>query len=381
MTRQPEESPLVRCADDTRIGRDGIEHEHLFSQSLSLVCLIGHDGYLKRWSPAWVDILGYGYDEMAAVPLQDLIYPEDRERAGKTVQQLRAGKAANGVELRIRCKDGSFKWFLWSAVPCTDQPLYFALGQNITARKQVEDQLRESEERFQLAVKATRDAIWDWDLRKGNVWRSEGFRTSFGYSPDAMAPDFNWWADRIHELDRERILSQIPDLSSAETQQWTNVYRFRRADGTFADVLDRGFVMFSPEGKPVRVIGSMMDISERRRAEEMARQQRAELAHIARVSTMGEIATGLAHELNQPLTAIANYAESCSQAIESKEPHCEEKLLDWIEKIAVNTHRAGEMIRRLRSFTRKSEPRRAVVDINALVQEVIDLMEAETRLH
>jgi two-component system, LuxR family, sensor kinase FixL len=123
----------------------------------------------------------------------------------------------------------------------------------------------------------------------------------------------------------------------------------------------------------------MMDVSDRRRAEEMAHLHRAELAHIARVSTMGEIATGLAHELNQPLTAIANYAESCAQAIAANETQ-DEKLLSWIEKIIVNTHRAGEMIRRLKSFTRKSEPRRAVVEINTLVQEVIDLMEAETRL-
>jgi two-component system sensor histidine kinase DctS len=128
------------------------------------------------------------------------------------------------------------------------------------------------------------------------------------------------------------------------------------------------------------MVGSMMDLSERRRAEELAHMHRAELAHITRVRTMGEIATGLAHELNQPLTAIANYAESCAQALRAGGPNAREKLAGWLDKIISNTDRAGQLIRRLRGFTRKSEPRRSTVEINDLVQEVIDLLEAESRL-
>jgi C4-dicarboxylate-specific signal transduction histidine kinase len=118
---------------------------------------------------------------------------------------------------------------------------------------------------------------------------------------------------------------------------------------------------------------------------------------------MGEIATGIAHELNQPLTAISNYAESCSRAIAARGPEgssssgadtvstrgadavsrgadADAKLLSWIEKISNNTHRAAEMIRRLRSFTRKSEPTRSTIEASELVSETIELIEAETRL-
>jgi C4-dicarboxylate-specific signal transduction histidine kinase len=96
---------------------------------------------------------------------------------------------------------------------------------------------------------------------------------------------------------------------------------------------------------------------------------------------MGEIATGIAHELNQPLTAISNYAESCAQALAAAAPGSDQKVAEWIEKIALNTHRAAEMIRRLRSFTRKTDPRRSTVGVGELVQEVIDLIEVETRRH
>lgn len=186
--------------------------------------------------------------------------------------------------------------------------------------------------------------------------------------------------DRIHADDRDRVMAMIPSPGSSDSQQCAMEYRFRKADGTYADVSDRGFVMCGPGGKPIRMVGTVTDVSERRRAEELAHTQRSEMAHIARVSTMGEIATGLAHELNQPLTAISNYAESCARAIAAKTPADQQKLLSWIDKISVNTHRAGEMIRRLRSFTRKTEPRRSTVEINELVQEVIDLLEADTRL-
>jgi PAS domain S-box-containing protein len=212
------------------------------------------------------------------------------------------------------------------------------------------------------------------------VWRSTGFQTLFGYRADEVGTDFQWWVDRIHPDDREQILSQLPSSEHGSSQQCAFEYRFRRADGTYAHVFDRGFVMIGSDGKPDRLVGSMMDISERRKAEEMAHMHQVELAHISRVTTMGEITTGIAHELNQPLTAISNYAESCAQAIASGAPDAEEKLTEWIEKIATNTHRAAEMIRRLRSFTRKSEPRRSTVEVGELVQEVIELVEPETRM-
>lgn len=486
-----------------------VERDRLFEQSLGLLCIIGFDGYLKRWNPAWCGVLGYPYEEMMSIRLRDLLHADDRDRVLKAREQLASGRDSMSVETRLRCKDGSHKWILWNAVPCLQQQVLFATGQDITRRKRAEEQLRESQERFQLiatatkdaiwdwdlrenriwrndsyrtsfgepndatespvewwrnrihpedrerilqsmpppvidggqqwvleyrlrrtdgtyahvydrgfvifdadgepvrmvgslmdisqlklteeklreseerfrlAAKATHDALWDWDLHKGQVWRSEGFQNLFGYAAEDVGADFDWWVARIHPDDVNEVLAQIPQPGVSTSAQCAFEYRFRRQDGTYADVFDRGFVMFSAEGKPVRMIGTIMDISARRRAEEMAHMQRAELAHIARVSTMGEIATGLAHELNQPLAAISNYAASCAQAMASRTPGCDEKVLSWIEKIATNTDRAGQMIRRLRSFTRKSEPRRSTVEVNELIDEVLDLLEAETRL-
>lgn len=120
-------------------------------------------------------------------------------------------------------------------------------------------------------------------------------------------------------------------------------------------------------------------ILERARADERARRQSAELAHVARLATMGEMASGLAHELNQPLCAIVNYTEACLQLLDGKSAPPE--LRQAIAEVAKQSERAGEVIRRLREFVRRREPRRVDVEVNAAVREVLGLMSTELRQH
>lgn len=122
------------------------------------------------------------------------------------------------------------------------------------------------------------------------------------------------------------------------------------------------------------------DVTERRRAEEAARQHQAELTHVLRVTSMGEMAAGLAHELNQPLAAIANYAQGSMRRLRANPPQVE-PVLAVIDDIAAEALRAGEIIRRLRSLIRKEAPRQDWVDLNELVGEVLRLLEPETRQH
>ena len=120
------------------------------------------------------------------------------------------------------------------------------------------------------------------------------------------------------------------------------------------------------------------DISARKEAAEAGRQYQMELAHVARLSTMGEMASGMAHELNQPLTAIATSADACMRLLESGEPP-QDRVLDVLETIGAQARRAGGLIQQLRQFVRKEEPRLTLVNLNHLVDEVLMLMEPEIR--
>ena len=128
--------------------------------------------------------------------------------------------------------------------------------------------LRESEERFQLVTRATNDAIWDWDIVSNTVWWSEAVRPLFGYENGGGRVETTWWQDRLHPEDRDRVSLSIPAFIEGDAKFWSDEYRYRRADGSYALVIDRAFILRDDAGKALRMIGSMMDITARKQAEE-----------------------------------------------------------------------------------------------------------------
>jgi diguanylate cyclase (GGDEF)-like protein/PAS domain S-box-containing protein len=149
-----------------------------------------------------------------------------------------------------------------------NQRLQFELAE----RRRAEEASRASEERLQTVAQATNDAVWDWDLLRDDLWWGQGVQTLFGYPPEQVRADPVWWRERVHAEDRERTLRSMEvALSDGGGGAWSAEYRFRRADGTYASVLDRGQVLRDEGGQAVRFIGSMLDISAQKTAEEALR--------------------------------------------------------------------------------------------------------------
>ena len=142
--------------------------------------------------------------------------------------------------------------------------------------------LRESEERFQLVARATNDAIWDWDVVANTVWWSEGVWTLFGYEHGGGHVETTWWQERLHPDDRDRVSLSIPAFIEGDAKFWSDEYRYRRADGSYAVVIDRAFILRDDRGKALRMIGSMMDITARKQAEE-------KISHLAYYDALTEL--------------------------------------------------------------------------------------------
>ncbi len=265
---------IVAHVDITDRKQAELERDQIYEQSLSLLCVGGFDGYMRRWS-ASVGVLGYSPKELKKLPLSSLLHPDDFELAAAMGQQLLAGEMVTTTEMRVRSKDGTFRWILWDAVPCIEQGLFFATGQDITDRKEIEQQLRESHQRFQLIAGATREAIWDWDLRENRLWQNEAYLEVFGTFDRAKESAVEWWRRRIHPDDRERVLSMVPGDAEGGRQQWVFEYRLQRTDGSYAFVYDRGFVIFDEQQKPVRMVGSIIDITELKTTEQKLRESDA----------------------------------------------------------------------------------------------------------
>jgi PAS domain S-box-containing protein len=210
------------------------------------------------------------YQELAAQAVQFFSQPQDEIRNWQwRFHQSATVLNLSSTPVRLRHVPGR----LWVLDDVT------VAERREAERQQAEAALRQSEERFQLIARATNDALWDWDLSVNRVWWNEGVETLFGYASQDVDADVNWWYDHIHPDDRPRIVSGIHAVIDQGEHAWAAEYRYRRADGSYACVFDRGYVIHAADGKPLRMLGGMTDITERKQAqEELQRQnQRAQL--------------------------------------------------------------------------------------------------------
>ena len=188
--------------------------------------------------------------------------------------------------------------------------LWLALRYSLSQRREAEEALRLSHERFALAARAATDAIYDWDITTNRIWWSDSFHKLFGYRRPEIEPTLAFWTRQLHPEDREVTLKNLQEVVKGKRETWSQEYRFRRGNHTYAFVYDRGYVMRDQEGRPVRMIGGMSDISERKEADEKLEQSRRQLrALFARLQSLREeersrISREIHDELGQLLTAL-----------------------------------------------------------------------------
>ena len=222
--------------------------------------------------------------------------------------------------------------------------------------------LRESQERFQFVARATNDAVWDWDLVSDALWWNEGVTTIFGYAPEQVGPDVSWWYENIHPEDRDRTVTDIHAAIDRGAESWSAEYRYRKVDGSYADVFDRGYVLHDDEGKPVRMIGAMMDVTQRKQLEDELRQAQ-------KMEAVGRLAGGVAHDFNNLLTIITGRSALLLGRLKGDDPS--RKNVELIQKTAA---RAASLTRQLLAFSRKQVLQRKVLDLNATVAEMSDML-------
>jgi diguanylate cyclase (GGDEF)-like protein/PAS domain S-box-containing protein len=155
-----------------------------------------------------------------------------------------------------------------------ERQLMDSIAETITVylnRAHAEAALEVSEERYRLINLATNDAVWDWDVGAGTLWWNDGVEALFGYPKDEVPTELGWWSDRLHPEDRKRVEESLHEAASTAKHGWLEEYRFRKKDGRYAHVQDRGHVMRDSAGQVIRMIGLMEDITERKRTESKIR--------------------------------------------------------------------------------------------------------------
>ncbi|MFN7943610.1 MAG: PAS domain S-box protein [Thermoanaerobaculia bacterium] len=236
---------------------------------------------------------------------------------------------------------------------------------DISDRKRAEAALREALERERQAVSAGNVGLWDWDLRSNRVQYSAEWKRQIGYAEDEISDDFDEWRTRVHPEDIDRCLSAVRAFLANPGPKYEVEFRFRHRDGSYRHILARASVVRDEKGRPERMLGSHVDVTERT-------ELQAQFLQAQKMESVGRLAGGLAHDFNNLLTVINGTAELAMRGLQDGDPLRED--LDAIDRAG---RRAAQLTRQLLAFSRKQVLQPTVLDLNAVIA---DMQKMLTRL-
>ena len=309
------------------------------------------------------------------------LHPDDREPVSHAVAKTMNGDGEFDGEYRVLLPNGATRWQVSRGrveFNRAGKPIRMrGVSLDITRRKEAEVALRESEGRFRTMADTAPVLIWMSGPDKLCTFFNKGW---LDFTGRTLEQEFgNGWARGVHGKDFDHCL-EIYTSSFDARREFMMEYRLRRHDGEYRWVLDSGVPRFAPDGTFLGYIGTCIDITERKQTELEIAQQRNELAHLSRVTMLGELSGSLAHELNQPLTAILSNAQAAQRFL-ARDDVDFDNLREILQDIVAEDKRAGEIIHRLRLLLKKGEVQQQTLDVNEVVQEVLNLVRSDLVNH
>jgi PAS domain S-box-containing protein len=375
--RETPGEPVELRAGSPQIPGNAAIGDELFEQAPEAVAVLSTDDRIVRVNKEFTRMFGYEPDEVLQHPINDLIVPEAQLGGSRAFTRLLKQGGRVEVETVRRRKDGTEidVSLLAISVRTTsgEHVLNYAIYRDITERKRVEERLRESEARFQTMADTAPVLIWmtgtdglcnyfnkPWLEFTGRTMEQEvGIGWTEGVHPDDVQGCFDGFLPAFHARKPFRM-----------------EYRLRRADGEFRWLMESGIPRYTGAGAFAGYIGSNIDITdlkcaaaERQRLHELE----ADLAHINRVSMMGELAASLAHEIKQPIAAALMDAKTCVRWLRRDPPDIAEGC-DAALRIINDATRAAEVIDRVRSLYRRDTSDRKLLDVNEIIREMTVLL-------
>ena len=341
-------------------------------------------GFFEHWSQELFKI--YGLDPQKGAPTLEeylaTMHPQDRDFMADTIKHMHVEHCGCDVTKRIVRPDGEQRYVRCVGIPVVENEVlkgFLGTAIDVTEQELLTQELERRQAHLTEAQKLTHTGSWAWRLadRKA-VHLSEEWYRIYGFNPAEGAPTWEEYFERVHPEDRLE-LKAIIERAIAEKADYDQQFRTLLPNGVVKWIHTVGHPVLSDAGELVGFGGSSTDITERKSAEqehEKLRQLEADLAHVNRVSTLGEMAASLAHEVKQPIAAAITSASSCLEWLAHEPPNLD-RARAAVARIDTYGNRAAEIIDRIRSFYKKSPPQRELVDANGIIQEMLTLLEGE----
>jgi PAS domain S-box-containing protein len=311
------------------------------------------DGYFREVNPAFSQLLGFTDKELTDVPFLDLVHPADKAATVAQLQSLRSGRDVLHFENRYRCKDGSFRWLAWVAVPESDENLIYAVARDVTDSKQSLNHLLA--DLPGMVYRCKNDA--DWTM----TFVSAGCEKLTGYSVEELVDRKSvTYNSIVHPKDRDRIHQEIASATS-QRREFELEYRIISADGQQKSVWEKGRAIYNDQGALETLQGCIFDITERRKLQ-------AEFNQLHKMDSLGQLTGGVAHDFNNLLTVVAGNLELLAERLAS-----DPDSLELVNDALGSAWRGAELCKRLLAFGRRQMLDPETTDINDLVQRVSKL--------
>jgi PAS domain S-box-containing protein len=338
------------------------------------------DGAAEYFNQPWLTYTGLTLDQARGWGFMEAYHPEDRTSIGAlTTANHPLENPLNDlkIERRLRGVDGSYRWFLSRAMALRDDAgnviRWYGTSFDIEDRKRAEDALRRSEAYLAEAQQLSTTGSFGWQVATGAlVWSEETYRI-FGLDP-TVKPTMDLILIYVHPDDRERVRHEINRVAEGK-HDFDVEHRLLLPNGRVKYLHVRSHRVEDTSGGE-EIVGAVMDVTVARDSQEALHSARAELAHVTRLTTLGEMGASIAHEVNQPLAGIITNAEACLLWLDRKTPDLA-KARHSVELIIKDGNRAGEVIRSIRALSNKAASQRLPLDVNDLLEEVIALVRHE----
>jgi PAS domain S-box-containing protein len=346
----------------------------------TLVWRAGPDGVPDFLNQPALDYTGLSPDQIAA-GWPRAFHPDDKRGMLRKWTAIRESGMRGGLEARLRRFDGEYRWFLFQAEPLRDESgnivTWYGSSTDIQDRKRAEQKLRRSEAKLTEAQRLSRTGSFGWNVSTGERYGSREFFRILGYD-DPRSVTMEMVFQRAHPDDRAFVAETI-DRASRDGRDINYEHRLLMPDGSikYVHVVAHGI---GNQAGQLEFVGAVMDITATKQAEEKLHNAQAELAHITRLTTLGELTASIAHEVNQPLAAVVANAEACLGWLNRENPDLDaaRRSVEWVIDDGV---RASEVVRRVRALANNTDTERVLLDINDVAREAATLVDRELINH
>lgn len=257
-------------------------YRHIIELSPQIPWTADAEGNILEIGPRWLELMGMTSEAALGTGWKAALHPDDRESSLADWARAIATGDPLDIRYRLRLRNGTYHWFRVRAAARRDSNgrimRWYGMAESVQEQVAAESalaerqaKLLESQELSRLIARATNDLIYDWDIDTDRVRWNAVLMTGLGYATDDLVSTGDWWKDRIHPADRKRVLDALSERLDGTGEQFTCEYRFRKGDGSHAYIFERSYIVRDDTGTATRMVGALLDLSERREAEEQLR--------------------------------------------------------------------------------------------------------------